>query len=91
MDLNDPYLRMNEERFAAGNDYLNMMSSPDFENLNREDEEARSHYVNIQVYNFSYAVITYWNARMQSIITSFDLMGRWELVKSEKYKTYIFI
>lgn len=49
MDMNDPYLRMNEERFTNGPDYLNMMSSPDFENLNREDEDARMHYVNIQV------------------------------------------
>lgn len=47
--MNDPYLRMNEERFQRETDYLDMLSSPDFENLQRDDDETRAHYVNVQV------------------------------------------
>lgn len=46
MTMNDPYVLMNEERFQKETDYLNMLSSPDFENLNRKDE-PQQHYVNI--------------------------------------------
>ncbi|XP_064082530.1 vascular endothelial growth factor receptor 1-like isoform X2 [Macrobrachium nipponense] len=46
MDMNDPYLRMNEERFREGTDYLNMLASPNFDNLNRDDT-AGLHYVNV--------------------------------------------
>ncbi|GJQ81452.1 Pvr [Trypoxylus dichotomus] len=41
IDLNDPYLVMNTERFQSGqNDYLQMVSPPDFEKL------SSPHYVN---------------------------------------------
>ncbi|XP_047470761.1 LOW QUALITY PROTEIN: vascular endothelial growth factor receptor 2-like [Penaeus chinensis] len=46
MTMNDPYVLMNEERFQKETDYLNMLSSPDFENLNRKDE-LQQHYVNV--------------------------------------------
>ncbi|XP_068207009.1 vascular endothelial growth factor receptor 1-like isoform X2 [Palaemon carinicauda] len=46
MNMNDPYLRMNEERFREGTDYLNMLASPNFDNLNRDDD-AKLHYVNV--------------------------------------------
>lgn len=46
MDMNDPYLRMNEERFREGTDYLNMLASPNFDNLNRDDSPGL-HYVNV--------------------------------------------
>lgn len=46
MTMNDPYVLMNEERFQKETDYLNMLSSPDFENLNRKDE-PQQHYVNV--------------------------------------------
>lgn len=48
MTMNDPYVLMNEERFQKETDYLNMLSSPDFENLNRKDE-PQQHYVNVPV------------------------------------------
>ncbi|XP_042888408.1 vascular endothelial growth factor receptor 1-like isoform X2 [Penaeus japonicus] len=46
MTMNDPYVLMNEERFQKETDYLNMLSSPDFENQNRKDE-PQLHYVNV--------------------------------------------
>lgn len=48
MTMNDPYVLMNEERFQKETDYLNMLSSPDFENQNRKDE-PQLHYVNVPV------------------------------------------
>ncbi|KAK3877300.1 hypothetical protein Pcinc_017977 [Petrolisthes cinctipes] len=51
MTMNDPYLRMNEERFNNETDYLNMLSSPHFDNLTQgeaqDDEKINLHYVNI--------------------------------------------
>lgn len=40
IDLNDPYLTMNTERFQGQNDYLQMVSPPDFEKL------SSPHYIN---------------------------------------------
>ncbi|KAK4303679.1 hypothetical protein Pmani_024323 [Petrolisthes manimaculis] len=51
MTMNDPYLRMNEERFNNETDYLNMLSTPHFDNLTQgeaqDDEKVNLHYVNI--------------------------------------------
>lgn len=51
MTMNDPYLRMNEERFTNETDYLNMLSSPHFDNLTQgdalEDDKSDLHYVNV--------------------------------------------
>ncbi|KAK7080793.1 hypothetical protein SK128_024462, partial [Halocaridina rubra] len=44
---NDVYIRMNEERFKNETDYLNMCSSPNYENLTKGEEESRLHYVNV--------------------------------------------
>ncbi|KAK9873019.1 hypothetical protein WA026_020752 [Henosepilachna vigintioctopunctata] len=41
IDLNDPYLVMNTQRLQEGNDYLAMVSSPNFENLS-----SPQHYMN---------------------------------------------
>ncbi|XP_069949613.1 vascular endothelial growth factor receptor 1 isoform X2 [Cherax quadricarinatus] len=46
--MNDPYLVMNEERFRTGTDYLDMLSSPDFDNLQREDEDTKRMYLNLK-------------------------------------------
>lgn len=51
MTMNDPYLRMNEERFTSGTDYLNMLSSPHFDNITQGDvldnDKSDLHYVNV--------------------------------------------
>lgn len=51
MTMNDPYLRMNEERFTNETDYLNMLSSPHFDNITQGDtldsDKSDQHYVNI--------------------------------------------
>ncbi|XP_071536960.1 vascular endothelial growth factor receptor 1-like [Panulirus ornatus] len=48
MFMNASNLRMNEERFQRETDYLSMLSSPDFKNLQSSDDETRNHYVNTQ-------------------------------------------
>ncbi|XP_069937396.1 platelet-derived growth factor receptor alpha-like [Cherax quadricarinatus] len=48
LEMNNPYLRMNEQRFNTETDYLNMMSSPDYDNLHRQDDDARTVYINVE-------------------------------------------
>ncbi|XP_042225356.1 vascular endothelial growth factor receptor 1-like isoform X2 [Homarus americanus] len=68
MTMNDPYLLMNEEHFRTKTDYLDMLSSPDFDNLNREDDETRAHYVNIQNGEFGNRDDNYLNMRSPDLV-----------------------
>nr|XP_045625733.1 vascular endothelial growth factor receptor 1-like [Procambarus clarkii] len=45
--LNDPYQRMNEERFKVETDFLSMLANPDIDHI-RQGHSPNTHYVNIQ-------------------------------------------
>lgn len=51
LNMNDQYMRMNEERFKEQTDYLNMLSPPDYENMTNKapDEDVQPHYINMEV------------------------------------------
>ncbi|XP_071536964.1 vascular endothelial growth factor receptor 1-like isoform X2 [Panulirus ornatus] len=68
MTMNDPYLRRNEERFQNETDYLNMLSSPDFENLQRDDDETRALYVNVQDASYESRDNNYLNMKSPDLV-----------------------
>uniref|UniRef100_A0A0P4VYT9 Receptor protein-tyrosine kinase n=2 Tax=Scylla olivacea TaxID=85551 RepID=A0A0P4VYT9_SCYOL len=51
LNMNDQYMRMNEERFKEQPDYLNMLTPPDYENMTNKmpDDDTKPHYVNMEV------------------------------------------
>lgn len=49
ISMGETYVRMNEERFKEGTDYLKMMANPNFDNLTKAEEPDAHPYVNVPV------------------------------------------
>ncbi|XP_069175475.1 vascular endothelial growth factor receptor 1 isoform X2 [Procambarus clarkii] len=68
MTLNDPYLLMNEERFRRQTDYLNMLSTPDFDNLTKDDDDTLALSINLQNANNGSRENNYLNMKSPDLV-----------------------